>query len=164
MATDHNPTCIEVHGNYYYGRGSVSFEIYNNTINSGHSFMGMYIRGGTGVIFNNTFLNDFTYPIVFANYQSFTSGTNHPPGPCGYACCTYPCPDQINQAYVWDNTYGGSPVDVFVRDRGLERDHIQEGRDYFMYEKPGYTPFEYPHPLTATVGSPPSVPSNLRTE
>jgi hypothetical protein len=44
---------IDAHGSLEYPPGSVSYEIYGNTIKSAHSWRGIFIRGGTGVITTN---------------------------------------------------------------------------------------------------------------
>lgn len=136
-----NTAPIDAHGNFEYGRGSRSYEIYGNTVNSGHSYQGIYIRGGTGVIFNNKLSGDFTYPIVLENYRSFQKSGS------GYLCNSYPCIDQISQLYIWNNTLSGKLIEPFIHNRGLTRQHIRLGRDYFLGSRPGYTPYTYPHPL-----------------
>lgn len=94
----------------------------------------------------------------------------------------YPCIDQVgrgqgdlltgstptpvgwpNQAlepvYQWNNTKNGvgSPT------MSSNSVHIRVNRDFFNnVVKPGYTPFQYPHPLTLTSGGPPATPLNLR--
>jgi hypothetical protein len=77
----------------------------------------------------------------------------------------YPCRDQIGRStdsgryspqsleplYEWGNTFAGSDVDIFINPVMCELtwEHIKEGRDYFNDTvRPGYTPYEYPHPLT----------------
>lgn len=75
----------------------------------------------------------------------------------------WPCKDQIGRGtgqssepfYEWNNTKNGVDVDVTVHDGPpgctdpQPSDHVQEGRDYFNdTPRPGYTPYEYPHPLT----------------
>ena len=55
----------------------------------------------------------------------------------------------------------GSNIDIVVSNpwgcsNPSVADHIQEGRDFFNdTQKPGYTPYTYPHPL-ATAASPPT--------
>lgn len=86
----------------------------------------------------------------------------------------YPCRDQIGRstdeylwtdetpyppqdhkpAYSWNNKYNGDDVNFNIHNNCQV--HIQPGRDYFdNVQKPGYSPFTYPHPLinngTATV-------------
>lgn len=137
-----NTAPIDAHGNFEYGRGSRSYEIYNNSVFSGHSFQGIYIRGGTGVIFNNKLTGDFTYPIVLEDYRSFNKKGSR------YYCESYPCIDQIQQLYIWNNTASGKNAVPYIQNRGLTRAHIKEGRDYFLQENRNYKPFTYPHPLT----------------
>jgi hypothetical protein len=178
-----HPAC-DAHGNFDItgSRGSYSVEIYNNsfTINS-TTYYGFYMRGGRGVIFNNTIEGTVTVPLCFAEYRSFMTkteyGTKYPgrklyphwdeladeiafssanptlDPAIDYCDNVYPAPDQINNFYVWNNTYNGAALTddtpkPYVQDRGLERAHIQKGRDYFEYAMPGYTPYTYPHPLT----------------
>lgn len=138
-----NTAPVDAHGNRFFGRGTVSYEIYNNTINSAHSFQGMFIRGGTGIIYNNTLVGDFNLPISLANYQSFTEDST----PCGYMCCTHPCQDQITDLYIWSNTDDGVTITPTVRSLGIQQQHIVLDRDYFLSEKGGSTGFTYPHPL-----------------
>ncbi len=147
-ASARNSTQIDTHGNFFNDRGGFSSEIYENTLISGSSYYGMYIRGGSGVIFNNTLSGKFTLPICFANYRSFDTPVGELPGPCGFSACTYPAPDQINNFYIWNNSYTNGEARVSVQDRGLEQAHIQEGRDYFHSLMPGYSPYTYPHPFT----------------
>ncbi|MFP4243318.1 MAG: hypothetical protein ACLFTW_15230 [Chitinispirillaceae bacterium] len=133
---DQNTNPIDAHGNFYHGRGSRSYEIYGNKVNSGHSFMGMYIRGGTGVIFDNELNGSFTHPLTLENYRSFQQSN-----------VRYPAPDQIHDLHIWDNKHNGKEVIPYMRDRGRVREHIQENRDYFRKEKADYTPYTYPHPM-----------------
>lgn len=83
----------------------------------------------------------------------------------------YPCRDQIGRStdsgqftaqtleplYQWGNTVDGASTvvvdvnditDYFTCTNPSMTDHIQAGRDYFdETERPGYTPYVYPHPL-----------------
>lgn len=94
----------------------------------------MYIRGGTGVIYDNEFIGKFDYPIVLENYRSFKN-----------ASTTYPAPDQINDLHIWNNKYGGKNVEPYMRDRGKVREHIKKDRDYFMKKKSGYQAYPFPY-------------------
>lgn len=137
-----NSTPIDAHGNFEYDRGSRSYEIYKNTVHSGHSFQGIFIRGGTGVIFDNNLSGDFTYPLVLEDYRSFNKNGS------SYYCESYPCIDQIHELYIWNNYFSGKLITPFIQNRGLTREHIKEGRDFFLNKKGDYRPFTYPHPLT----------------
>lgn len=128
-----NAQAIDAHGNKFGGeRGSRSYEIYNNKMTIEHRWLGMCIRGGDGVIFDNEMVGDLTRPIDLMH-----EGRN------GDGNCNYPCTDQIRQLYIWGNKYNGKVAPVNVRHTVL----IKENRDYFMYKMPGYVPFTYPHPL-----------------
>ena len=91
---------IDAHGYCFWRIGSVSYEIYGNTLNSVQSYRGMYIRGGTGVIFNNTLTGNFVNPIHLHNYRSCQDCTGNQVFPVS---CTegHPCQDQINELYIW---------------------------------------------------------------
>jgi len=134
-----NTNPIDAHGNWEYGRGSRSYEIYGNKVNSGHSYMGAFIRGGTGVIYDNEFNGSFTHPLVLENYRSFNVANE-----------TYPSIDQINNLHIWDNKVNGNEVVPFIHDRGRSREHIQHNRDYFTTKNENYSAFTYPHPMRST--------------
>jgi MYXO-CTERM domain-containing protein len=138
--SDNAPTfqAIDAHG-FEYGskRGSRSYEIYGNSVNNSVAcWSAIAIRGGDGVIFDNTVVAGATASIRLTNGS-------------GSGC--YPCKDQIRELHIWNNTYKGAPVCATVNN-GFT-DDIKEGRDFFCFARPGYTPYTYPHPLTAT-GSP----------
>jgi len=152
---------IDAHGYCFYKRGSISYEIYGNTLKSARSWRGMFLRGGTGVVFDNAFLGDeipddvdWPNPIHLTNYRSCTAcgGTGVSPATCEEG---YPCQDQITDLYIWGNTLDGeevgATVDNTLCDSGEMDLYIQQGRDYFTVPKPGYTPYTYPHPLTGIV-------------
>lgn len=108
---------IDVHGG---GRG---LEAYDNLIIGAADYPGsqaFWIRGGGGTIFNNTIQG------------------------CGYGVMLSADPGiqekyKVKDMYIWNNTQdGGTPLTT--------GDYI-ENVDYFLYEKPGYVPYPYPHPL-----------------
>ena len=113
-----------------------SYEIYNNTIdNSVTSPYMIFIRGGDGVIFNNS-VTGMQNQISLANR---TDGSQ--------SSTSYPAPDQTRKLYVWDNTdAAGKNVGVSIRS-GHES-FFKPGRDFFLESMPGYTPYTYPHPLS----------------
>jgi hypothetical protein len=165
---------LQVHGtdSSQRRRSARSFEIYNNTFTDNASwFTALYLRGGTGVIFNNTF-RGYGSAINLLNFRSNQAYT--PWGMCdglglwdGNQQGGYPCLDQIGRGagnlisgdapgplawpqqaseplYQWNNTFNGGPVNA-----SSQNSSIQVSRDYFNnVAKPGYAPYTYPHPLT----------------
>lgn len=66
-------TVVDAHGAESNGRrGTVSYEIYDNTFNAlaGGNDSAFYIRSGTGVIFDNTLTGNWGSPSVFTNMRS----------------------------------------------------------------------------------------------
>lgn len=128
---------IDAHGRQSPGSvGSRSWEIYNNILRTEPPTMvadGISLRGGDGVIFGNAM---FEIPYVVRLKNETCSGT-------------YPLPDQIREAYIWDNAWepipGYNPDWIWIG-AGCES-YIVEGRDYFRSARPGYSPYLYPHPL-----------------
>jgi hypothetical protein len=194
-----NNTAIASHGteSSQRRRGMRSFEIYNNNFVSTRSNYdrAIYIRSGTGVVFNNAVSGDWNHVVKMENYRDTDS---YPPwGTCngssqydqnaqgGYRCVDQPgagtsrllsgdvpgggwVGNILDPIYIWNNTAtslqfgmaGGSP-------------NVQQGRDFFVgTARPGYTPYTYPHPLTAGGSLPPptgsgptpapTAPSNVR--
>jgi hypothetical protein len=124
------------------GRGSATWEIYNNTFNIVASMSRViHLRGGQGVVFNNTFAGSYTpsKPVTITDYAVCN-------GPCTQSCKTYPCPDMINHAFFWSNKIRTSSVNP-VNSCGS---YIKLNRDYFLGAMPGYVSYTYPHPLTKT--------------
>jgi hypothetical protein len=152
---------VDAHGNYNNDRGSFSFEVYENTIKSAHSYRAFNFRGGSGVVFNNHLTGEFTYQLNFLEYKAFnppakpSHGNQCEHGYCAMACPDHTspvppiAPDQINNVYIWGNTYNGSESAFLINvdDVGHNRYCIQKDRDYFDFAMPGYIPFTYPHPL-----------------
>lgn len=141
-------------------------EIYNNTLTynlSPYWAFAILFRGGSGVVFNNTF-NGYNIGIEVANYRS-----DHSYDPWGKCDGTssydgnqevngYPCRDQVGRGvdtgvlnlqsleplYAWNNTLNGTNTTI----HSATPIHIQENRDYYNnIQKPGYVPYIYPHPL-----------------
>jgi hypothetical protein len=158
-------------------RSAFSVEIYHNALtHSNNWFSAVHLRGGTGIIFNNTF-NGYQNGIIVDNYRSHQA---YPPwGKCDGSSPYdgneepngYPCIDQIGRStdsgpgtaqaleplYEWNNTLDGADVDISSNSQ-----HVQENRDYYN-DTPltGYQPYQYPHPLTRSA---PSTPRNFRVE
>jgi hypothetical protein len=159
-------------------RATRSWEIYGNIINEVNIAMWvpMFLRGGTGVVFNNIIDSGFTSDIALDNVRSFTdaggdakmcngssSWDGNTAGQQGWMCrdqigastdvslwaSTSPYPSQTQDpAYFWNNkdTSGNDVVPFIHNGCG---NWIQVNRDYYTgTAKPGYVPYPYPHPLT----------------
>lgn len=125
---------IDAHGNkYYWPRGSRSFEIYENCIRVGSRWVGINIRGGDGLIFNNRFFGSFSVAHIHIMHECRKEEGS----------CSYPCIDQTRVLHVWDNSAELTQAEIHVRHPEL----IREGRDWFHSTPEGYTPYTYPHPL-----------------
>jgi len=171
-----NDAYIEAHSVQANNRATRSWEIYNNTINqvSMSMWAPFFLRGGTGVIFNNTITGTWSSgpTIIVDNRRSFEAlgdgglcdGTSLWDGneePNGYPARDqigrstdlwlwtsqnpYP-PEQLDPFYQWNNECKGSKISVYVHNNcGI---HIKENRDYYNnVERPNYTPYTYPNPL-----------------
>ncbi|MFL6449630.1 MAG: hypothetical protein ACJ746_18400 [Bryobacteraceae bacterium] len=180
--------------------GMRHFEIYNNsfllpdkTCTSGNTSLSnvnqwIWIRGGTGVVFDNTFDNLSsqcwgTKPEVRLSIRAAADPTL-----IGRTCSniSYPVPRQIGQnhngtsyftdpVYFWGNT--GTLTYPENDDYGWTNtcsnhtwnNFFQWGRDSINNSivagnaKPGYTAYTYPHPLIQSTSPAPSSPTNLAT-
>jgi len=125
----------------YWPRGTRSVEIYKNTvINSITRWAGASIRGGSGVVWGNSWSG------VFHGVDL----TIDPP-PSTHPLTKYPALDQVGNPdglFIWDNVSSGD--NVFTRPtpdpHGIDF-WLKQNRDYWLTAKPGYVPFTYPHPL-----------------
>lgn len=161
-------------------RGVRSYEIYNNTYSTSKAiFTAIYLRGGTGVVFNNT-VKGYDSAVRLANYRS--EKPYSPWGQCdgsssydGNSLANgYPCLDQIGRSttkimfigdpaspsawpnqsldpvYIWGNNYTPTQSIHAVEVAIQDPDWIAPGRDFIVGSvRPGYTPFAYPHPLVS---------------
>lgn len=134
-------------------RGVRHYEIYENTFSctSNCYYVIFGTRGGTGVIYDNTFSGNFGSGIILYHYCADACS-----GPCsGWPNpCTYPCSGQIGQGpdgttdplYLWDNTFNdGLSFSVDSCASSI----VVSARDYYNEAgaKSGYTAYTYPHPL-----------------
>jgi hypothetical protein len=127
----------DAHGVSSSPRGSRSYEIYNNdystNISGGLQRSAIGIRGGDGVIFNNTSTPTISRTIELMNE--------------GFSCGVYAGKDQIRSLYIWNNS---SNAQNGYTTNGIDNScpsSIGLNRDYFLSAKPGYKPYTYPHPL-----------------
>ena len=139
---------IDAHGNFENDRSNYSAEIYRNQlINLNASrYIGyaIYIRGGTALISDNQISGHFANPITLTNYRSWKSDARHPaagsvlvngqtyyPNVLSYSeARRY---DSVRDTHLQGNSYNGQALGATVLERGLEREHIQLGRDYFEH-------------------------------
>ena len=167
-----NSTGLCVHG-YEYGNSGLRLEAYDNQFTATTSLDGygiFDIRGGTGVFFNNTITGTYWKVLGMKDYcackEDVVPTCNHT------KCTTYPCTQQVGRTYnqkaapvyQWNNRYNGELVTGYVHNFGACSDPsvydiIQLNRDYYdNVQMPGYTPYQYPHPLRVP-GAPPKAPS-----
>jgi len=126
---------IEGHGPINDGtHGTRCMEIYNNTIevNGYSTSAGILYRSGGGVVFGNTIRNK-QWGIAMAIENSPYNWPH-----------IYPVYEQVHDLWIWNNVYQVSEASITTV--WNSEDMIQENRDYFLYAKPGYAPYTYPHP------------------
>jgi hypothetical protein len=120
---------VDIHGamgnqGWFGGRGA---EVYDNIINETTVTGGWGIdyRGGGGVVFNNTIIS-CSYGVSM-RYE----------GPDTNVVCW------VNDLWIWNNTF--TDVNTQIYD---PYNLYDEEVHYFLRERPNYTPYPYPHPLT----------------
>lgn len=159
------------------GRG---LEVYENTFyTDGDMWKGMDITCGSGVIYNNDFIETtgtFSQCIGFLDYKTEDNreipacngsdpDDSNISGQSGRLCqfqigvkydtasipATWGAYALSDPMYLWGNTLNGSTVHPVVSTGGTHV-KVQSGRDFFSTAstaKPGYTAHTYPHPLRA---------------
>jgi len=127
---------VDAHGmGWGNARGTRAVEIYANLIERPtDKWAGIVIRGGEGVVFDNT-ITGYRNPILLVVEWGTPEALKS----------SYPAFDQIRDLWVWDNTDGSGPTGPVVDETAIGL--VEKGRDYFTAAKPGYTPYAYPHPL-----------------
>lgn len=142
-------------------RGVRHYEIYNNTFDDDTGLYGcITLRGGTGVIYDNTFSGSYGQAVILYHYCCHSTC-----GPCSAVGwgqpCSYPCSGQIGQGpdsttdplYFWDNTFNDG-LGISIQSCTNIGNIIQVNRDYYAdTEKSGYSAYTYPHPLRTDVSA-----------
>jgi hypothetical protein len=129
---------VDAHGmGYGSAHGTRYVEIYQNVIEDPvYDWCGIGIRGGAGVIYENT-IKGYKNPILLILEWGTPDSLK----------AEYPAFDQVQDLYIWDNHISGGSSKPRVDETGVG--FIQAGRDYFPEPEPGYIPYEYPHPLAS---------------
>lgn len=160
--------------------GTRQFEIYNNTfdrvISSNNLNKWVWVRGGSGVIANNTM--DSVNTPDYGGKTSIRLGIGCPTG--------YPVAHQIGQTnlpaqspppqplLIFGNTGVGATESNWLSitangtggggSTGCSNpgNYVKVNRDYYLNNKWNWTPFTYPHPLVTASATSPTAPSGLR--
>ena len=127
---------VDAHGmGYGSAHGTRMVEIYHNVIEDPvYNLCGIGIRGGAGVIFENTIKGYKKNILLILEWGTPDS-----------LKAEYPAFDQVKEIYIWGNHITGGPSEPQVDKTGIG--FIKAGRDYFTEPRPGYVPYPYPHPL-----------------
>ena len=171
----------EIYNNRFYNTGAQS----NDCSAIANQNWAIWLRGGTGVIYNNYFDNLAgscwgTKPEIKLSIRG--AEDDRPQGTCGQV--SHPVPRQLGQnyngssyftdpIYFWGNTGTGNESDGWAWNNPCGftwSTFFQWGRDAINQSitggtaKPGYTAYTYPHPLaTGSVGTgTPTNPTVLR--
>lgn len=175
---------FNTHGMATSPKGVRHFEVYNNEfIHNGETSQianqswAIWIRGGTGVIYNNNIANIAgSYWGDKAEIKFSIRGAEdaRPQGSCSNV--KYPVPRQLGQNYDGTN-YFTDPIFIWGNTGTVEIDagwnwgnpcgltwsaFFQWGRDAVNTgtPKPGYTPYTYPHPLLTLLAQKSPLPSS----
>ena len=175
--------------------GARQFEIYDNTFvfdTKGTSPSGkayplpmdytIFVRGGTGVIFNNVIPDMNTQ--MWGNKAEIKLTVYNIRRKSAYIPCQtkWQAIHQVGQGYkdgalvvdplyLWGNSGGGnydnpglSDYDDECGNGQFSKDYIRKDRDYLAgTARPGYTPYAYPHPLRTGSSTPQPTPEPTAT-
>ena len=119
---------LHAHGHDTAGTGvrsTFSYEFYGNTLQADQSlYRGVYLRGGTGVVYDNVFTGKWGHIHLYHYCACVKTAA------CPDTLCTYPCKDQVGRStnqtlepvYAWNNTLNGNP---FFAEADLQCDAIK---------------------------------------
>lgn len=176
-----NNSAFNSHGLATSPIGMRHFEIYRNNFNFPEVInqnWHIWIRGGTGVIFDNSF--EDINSSYWGNKTEILMSVRAAVDGAGAGCCrSWACEHQVGQNHdgnrqfldpltIWDNsgTFSTGLNDGWSKSCGQNMsDFLQSGRDYVFASsaKSGYVPYTYPHPLRGNVTRP-MEPQDLTVE
>jgi len=152
-------------------RGQPIIEVHNNTWIGTKSYRILYIRGGSNIIYNNTFTMTGSASCIALTEEEGWQTAFFSPLRSAWSAW-----DQVNNSFFWNNKLNGNTVNPFLSHTSDDT-FIQLNRDYFDHapESSGgyeswsgdagssaliwnasganayypYAPYTYPHPLRA---------------
>ena len=154
---EHSGSVVEAHSLQCSCRGTKKWEIYRNNIHSAGSWTPFFLRGGTGVIFDNAITGSWSQPGILVD--NVRSTNNWGPGLCDGTCAWdgndpvegngWPCRDQIGRgadSSPWPSSapypsqplepvyaYGNAPSTIRIKVVNNSGLHIKSNRDYYDY-------------------------------
>jgi hypothetical protein len=144
-ASGKNDFALDAHGRAAQNgspTGSRQFEIYGNVISTDlpaneNARTAIGIRGGDGVIFNNSIGAQFRYGLELMIEGGYDAS--------GKLTCKDP-PDRTADLYIWDNKLPmpNASINGVI---SVCPEVVKIDQHYFLQTKKGYLPFTYPHPL-----------------
>jgi hypothetical protein len=153
---------IDCHGNQTYWavpgsnnqRGTIRFLFYDNIVKLGKGiYQEMDLRGGSHLIYNNTFTTSDGNTPAIGDFRDEESDPHNTPGVPLRSPVKWPCEDQITATFVWNNTMNGAPYNkvkagAFGNSSTSDGDpfYIKENRDYWLKEPAPNTSTDYPLP------------------
>jgi hypothetical protein len=151
-------------------RGTSRFEFYGNEVKlGGNIYQLMDLRGGSHLIHDNTFTTkDGSTPNI-VDFRDEECDPNNTPGVPQRSSTQWPCEDQINASFIWNNTLNGQPnnkvgVGKFGNSNANNGDpfYIKEGRDYWTKAPDSTTKTSYPAPGAPSSSSYPAPYESLQ--
>ncbi len=133
--TGYTQHLLDAHGTRSGDKTTQAYEYYHNTLDGTGALgeaKGIGLRGGHGVVWENTFIN--TPQWIRLNADDTTEDSD-----------LY----FLHDLYIWGNTVDGNPQPSDAPFNGFP-EYIKKNEDYFMYQLAGYTPYPYPHPLRSS--------------
>lgn len=129
------------------GEGTRAIECYGNDFaEPTWGDMGVQLRGGGGVFFDNIVTGYGLTGTSISQYNAFVCMIQYTPD-------SYP-DQQIKDVWIWDNTLTPSNADLWdAAWGGISQTAIEENEEFFLHAPNQsvngftYTPYTYPHPL-----------------
>ena len=114
----------------YHYRGQPIIEFYNNTLKAYNTYRWLHIRGGSSLIYNNTFTHvsgGVGSLIQLGDEESWQTILFSP------LRSVWPAEDQIMNTFIWNNTIDGSAITSVDLEDTRDAPFIQQDRDYFVH-------------------------------